>query len=538
LEGLEPVRVHASALSPDGKTIAFFRDQNDLLYYKNNIAYHDYPLYLLDTGNGVERNLPARGDRLWWSPDSRYLAVRGREGIVIIEVKTETVVDVIPGWFPYKQLMWHPSGEYFVYEKDPNPGDGRSYPEEQELWRWDLKSNETSQLVPPHASYMGEPAWSPDGRYLLYSAGEQHYRSIYLWDAAANKSYRVTTPETNDYHSKPQWVTRTEGLLVATSAPPKRQVSIRLAPVARIETSLEGGGPPYHWINKRYQWAKDGSFFALTTPFFSLIDSQGKTRNFNFGARMARVSPDGRQVAIVDGTGLAVMDLGTEKQRQVIASGQGETIRTAAWSYTGNSVFVVTGKKGNPDAADTLERVDIRTGQRQTVFSGQVVWTRQMIRVEIYPSPTADDLALAIGETVWILPAGSEKPRLVSRSPAYNPAWSPDGKFLAFQEQVLKVQDYAIKVVDHTGLNLIEVGEGNNPQWLGNDTLVYLDNYDKRVMAIPSGGGIPTEVLRPLPGEKIVAIATSSSGGRLAVLLERTGEKNRLDFYRTAPLLD
>jgi WD40 repeat protein len=385
---------------------------------------------------------------------------------------------------------------------------------------------------------MGEPAWSPDGRYLLYSAGKQHYRSIYLWDAAANKSYRVTTPETNDHHSKPQWVTRAEGLLVATSAPPKRQVSIRLAPVARIETSLEGGGPPYHWINKRYQWAKDGSFFALTTPFFSLIDSQGKTRNFNFGARMARVSPDGRQVAIVDGTGLAVMDLGTEKQRQVIASGQGETIRTAAWSYTGNSVFVVTGKKGNPDAADTLERVDIRTGQRQTVFSGQVVWTRQMIRVEIYPSPTADDLALAIGETVWILPAGSEKPRLVSRSPAYNPAWSPDGKFLAFQEQVLKDRDYAIKVVDHTGLNLIEVGEGNNPQWLGNDTLVYLDNYDKRVMAIPSGGGIPTEVLRPLPGEKIVAIATSSSGGRLAVLLERTGEKNRLDFYRTAPLLD
>jgi TolB protein len=196
------------APSPDGKRIAFLRD--------------DPPgLYLMDADGDNQRRLTDRGFRDFppaWSPDGKRLAYtveeRGKFSLRCYDLTAERDVRVGPGSSP----RWSPDGKRLLFEDvrdkaatlclvSPDGADeARLTKGPEQAWapawapdgarvayfasrdgkaqllvlRVDQKSN--SLLASVEGPWASAPSWSPDGKRLTFAAGPAPQRVVYVVD--------------------------------------------------------------------------------------------------------------------------------------------------------------------------------------------------------------------------------------------------------------------------------------------------------------------------------------------------------------------
>lgn len=133
--------------SPDGRYIAFYRDNKDVLI-----------------NNGFQQSLLSGS-----SPDEMNDNGDTLKGIRILDLETMDMVFLIKGYAP----DWAPNGKEIVYNSSTFGG----------IWKIDVETNQTQEIT----NFNGQrPEWSPDGSKITCEVKSIEYSGIYIIDTIGN----------------------------------------------------------------------------------------------------------------------------------------------------------------------------------------------------------------------------------------------------------------------------------------------------------------------------------------------------------------
>ncbi|MFN4116288.1 MAG: hypothetical protein ACK4F7_07295, partial [Inhella sp.] len=181
-------------VSPDGKTLVF-----DLLG----------DLYTLPIAGGQAR--PLTSSIAWeqqprWSPDGKQIAfvsdAGGGDNVWVMQADGSGARAVSKEDYRLpNNPVWHPSGQYLLARKHftgtRSGGSG-------EIWLWHVDGGKGVQLneKPNWQKDLGEPAVSPDGRYLYYSMDATPGR-VFEYNKDSNKEiFRIMRQDLQDGSSE------------------------------------------------------------------------------------------------------------------------------------------------------------------------------------------------------------------------------------------------------------------------------------------------------------------------------------------------
>jgi TolB protein len=195
-------------------------------------------------------------------------------------------------------------------------------------------------------------------------------------------------------------------------------------------------------------------------------------------------SPDGGSVAYVRLEGesrknvLYVMDLATKTTRRLSPPSQSPI--HPAWMPDGRSILYCTNDDLDPPRKNASEiyRVEVATGRVATVITGGI---------NTYPVPSPDARWIAfrriVGEgsnensEVFVADMDGRNARNISNNEAWEgwPAWSPDGKTIAFAGNRNAAWQIYLANPDGSNLRLLAAteGRGTAPKWAPDGKTIY-----------------------------------------------------------------
>jgi hypothetical protein len=179
-------------ISPDGRQIVF----------SSNAGGH-WDVYLLRVGGSRAINLtadsPADDRQPAFSPDGQQIAFRserGGGGIFVMGATGESVRRVTAAGF---DPAWSPDGRSLVYSTEPvdNPYERNI---QAEIWVAEIASGKTRRLTTTDGI---QPTWSPDGRHIAYWTNKAGQRDIVTVAADGGTPTDVTNDAATDW--SPEW---------------------------------------------------------------------------------------------------------------------------------------------------------------------------------------------------------------------------------------------------------------------------------------------------------------------------------------------
>lgn len=476
--------------SPDGKSIAFSVD-------------HDGPWIVGADGQRARRVVDLYVDeRVAWSPDGRRIAFGGAKsdsnaGVYTVGVDgtrlRRLARNSTPMFTDILDVAWAPDASRIVFTRS---------------------NGEVSEINVVGADGRNErrvalgvcPVWSPDGRRLAFAAQDRSERFVGIdvirvdggpatvITKRADASCPVWTADGRRIvfmvgHGSPR-VADATGRSVRSPSPGERR-RIRLAPTASQWSSTDGKF-----------LAGDGDFDEnwYVVRVFTL---RGTLATFRWSDDFAPAwSPDGQKLAFVrlqKTDAIFVLDTAGNHVRR-LAAGTNPT-----WSPDGkwiaferkNQIFVVASGGGTARA----------------IGKGNLpAW-----------SPDSRSVA-AVGAGLFVMPRAGGAPRRVdqpeqetclggrgSETMHGRPAWSHDGRELAFTYFIDACQEDELAVVTSDGTSQRVVAQGVSPQWSPDDAqIAFIDDYE-RLLYIPSAGGSA----RVLAGGHPVDSFSLAADGRL-----------------------
>jgi Tol biopolymer transport system component/imidazolonepropionase-like amidohydrolase len=388
-------------------------------------------LYLLPMGGGEARRITsgtAYDVQPRFSPDGKWIAfasdrggmenlwVADREGKNPRPVTTDKANAI-------NSPAWSPDGQYLVGRKRLTDTSSLGT---VELWMWHLKGGEGVQLTKkdeqPDAA---DPAFSPDGRFLYYSARPGRYK----YDANVNNGiWQVKRFDRRTGQALPL-TGEFGGAAVPTPSPDGKQLAFvrRVRAKTRIEVlDLASGrsrvvapeverdmqeGFAAHGVTPGFDWTPDGKALVAT--------AQGRIWRFDAGT--------GERSAIPFKA--AVEQRVTDAIRFPHAV-DSDTVRARIIRWPVESP---DGKRLVFSAVGRLYEMDLPSGTPRRLTSGT--------DLEYAPAFSPDGTQVAYvtwndreGGHVWALPGGGGAPRQVTQEPAQyaNPSFSPDGKRIVY----------------------------------------------------------------------------------------------------------
>ncbi len=381
---------------------------------------------------------------------------------------------------------------------------------------------------------------SPDGRYLAL----QLWQHIWILDSEGGEARRLTDPvDPPDEHWFPRWSPDGSSIVYSSLRP---GVGLVVVPAS--------GGTPRALTDGEFDWwaswSADGGtiVFSQATGGLWTVPSGGGTPERltpdTLSATEPSWSPDGAEIAFSSNGRILAVTRDGETVRQVTS---GPDDHAPSWSPSGADVFFLSERSGSPQvwsvpveggeprqlsddedvypyaarwmpgsntlvytASGKVRTLDPTTNTRDTIpFVARLSLRRHTYernKPELHkpgasvrargihrpaPSPDGSHIAFAALGDLWLWRAEGDVEQ-VTRGPADDgdPAWSPDGRAIAFVSN--EHGDYQLHILDlETGARRQLTNEPDHvstPLWHpSGDSIVYVHRRSLHVVA--AGGG-------------------------------------------------
>ncbi|MDP3674191.1 MAG: hypothetical protein Q8R44_03725 [Novosphingobium sp.] len=319
------------------------------------------------------------------------------------------------------------------------------------------------------------PAWSPDGTRLVFISHRAGGADLYTVPLRGGGASRITHSGADK--SAPDW--SPDNRTIVYSSNEGGNWNIWSAPALGGTSRRLTDHPGDEW-NPRY--SPDGRFILFSTNW-------GENANIDAwmipagGGEPIRLtsglddevtpawSPDGRRIAFfTDLGGLFVMDLASG-ERTSIASGEGFH-DILSWSPDGWSILA----SRNPELFRLFEVTVERGGPRPLGLQAWSVWTPDVSR---RTGAIAFSRMVESGNgDVWVLPRRGVQPKRLTTdtAPDLHPAWSPDGKRIAFVSRREGAHNGDIWVMSTTGQvakRWTTLRSAHRPRWCNGHSIVF-----------------------------------------------------------------
>jgi Tol biopolymer transport system component len=465
--------------SPDGRQIAFSSDRGG----------GQYNIWVLDVASGTVRQLTnaATGASNYfptWSPDGSEIAyVESASGSQLIKAMASS------GQGVPRVLQAHTSGTIYC------------------------------------------PTWSPDGASIAYvlqggpPPNEHHPDKPSLPSLLVNGT--PVTDKEDVFTFRPQWLGNTTLLYAADGKLRKRDLTNRGLHEVPFTAAVSFNRPAYQKRQYNFEDSTQQAVKGIANP---VLSPDGTTVAFvalnqlwtmQLGRKPVKVtddvyykatpfwSPDGRYLAYSsDKNGpeaIYIRDMSTGQERKLTRPFSGSQVR-GAWSPDGSKISFLSATTGSGNASTYV--AEVATGEIREVLTplfepGRPTWgpdskVLALASWEAYSNRYREgqNLILTVDVTTGAKQTHNPYPwnSISNRKGDDGPAWSPDGKLMAY------VLDGVLWVlpVDSRGRPTGEqrqVTEENADavSWSGDSrTLLYLS--DGRLRKVPVAGGEPTTV--------------------------------------------
>jgi len=489
------------ALSPDGKLVAYTTAAG---------------LRVRQVDGGAPLTITTSWARLpFWAPDGRrilFLSARGIEIVPALGGASRVLVPAVAG--------------------GPIPGpiaaDGRSFvfASRDSLFVRPLDGGE-SRLVSVGRE-VHSLAWSPDGRWIAYVAGNSNFVGLYggtgniaqsaIWVVPALGGTPVPVTDDQSLNVSPAWVSA--GILVYVSSRGGGRDVYQIAlthaghpagPPLRVTAGINAHGISVSANGARFAY----SAFTETSNVWSIpvlptgVASVSQARPLTTGSQTIEkfhVSPDGQWLVFDSNRG------GTQQIYRVrVGGGEPEQLTNGSadvfspeWSPDGREiafhsfrgdhreVFVMSAEGGEP--------VQVTKGTDNEVAPHWSPDGRRLLLAAYTGANARFHIITRRADRSWSRP---EQLALVVESdtvPATAGAWSPDGRRV-----VCDCAEHGLVVVPAGGGPARRLVPGSPaagvaaPQWSADGRLVYYlvsDSSGFRVLAVPASGGPPRVAVR------------------------------------------
>ncbi len=469
-----------ATLSPDGTRVAFTAQGEDG-------ATHLY-LRHLDRGEAVRLSGTETAAYPFWSPDSDHIGFFSMGDGKLRKIATAggpptTLCDADNGkggsWNADGVIVFTPEASSVIHRVPSIGGE----PER------------ITKLVSPDESHR-HPRFLPGGKSFLFAArqGDSGFR-IRLGFLDGREPIDITDSESLAEYASGYLFSTREGVLMATPFDPSTgELTGGSAPL--VQDVLIAGGD-----------SGAGSFSVL--PSGMMLFQTGATevnrilswRDLATGGHtpigspgpmyFPRVSPDGTRCLVEvrsedgDETTLWMVELKTG-QRTRFTFGPGNQV-TPCWSADGSRVVYVSSDAG---IYRILEQPVEGTGGEAILYETQdQIWT-----TSIHPDGSGVLFTRALPDTsdstMEFLPFNSGTPRVLDLPGAYGGRYSPDGRWLAYGQNVS--QGWTVFVQPATGnprkWQLTASGSIFWPQWQADGTRLFVSNARDQVVVFDVDG--------------------------------------------------
>jgi Tol biopolymer transport system component len=389
-----------------------------------------------DSSKKENKNLPLKATRTFrlvtdegsWisvdvSPDGRTIVFDLLGDLYTVPIGGGTATRLTKGLAFDGQPRFSPDGKKILFVSDRSGGEN--------LWTLDLASGDTTQITKGNGNTWMSPAWAPDGRYVAASKGDTRIGVVKLWlghvDGGAGAQL----------HRTPQNL---------------KTVGAAFSPDGR-----------YIWYASRTgAWQYNAAFPQYQLAVYDRETGEDYTRTFRYGSAFRpTVSPDGRWLAYGTRhdaqTGLRVRNLDTGDERWLaypVQRDDQESIadrdvlpgmaftpdsRELVASYGGKIWRIpVSGASGENGAVAVPFRVDadIEMGPR-LAFDYRIADSAEFVVRQIrdaVPSPDGARIAFTVLDRLYLMdwPAGTPRRVTTGTATEAQPAWSPDGQWIAY----------------------------------------------------------------------------------------------------------
>ncbi len=447
-------------LSPDGTTIVF-------TYHDPAIGHPE--VWSISANGGNARKLtttPKAATGPTWSllphfsPDGRrivYASTKsGSSQIWIMNADGSGQTQVTRGFgaqFPDANApKWSPDGSKIAFWSGFETQYG-------EVWTMRADGTDARQLTDqPGTISSDNPAWSPDGTKLLFDTNRQISPQIWVMNADGSDQHLLVDIGIGNtqFSWQPLPQIESEGLIAladvdGSQAPPipRHQIfTMRPDGTNRVQLTRDGG--PQFYQNWMPAWSPDGTKIAYvhhtTNGLMSIRvmdDDGGNPRTLTTsGVSLAPVwSPDGATIAYAHkatntpiGVKLWLMNADGTNQRALTTGPDNIDENVPTWSPDGKKIAFTSNREGgkyriwviNKDGSNP---VALTTAYFDTTLQADIeqkvpAWSPDGKYIAYWQGVEGNDPRPNLPRDVWVMRAdGGDQRKLV---PGDDPAWSPD----------------------------------------------------------------------------------------------------------------
>jgi Tol biopolymer transport system component/predicted Ser/Thr protein kinase len=477
-EAFDPGRPPSTAVSPDGRRVAF-----------EGVVDGKSELWVRDLNNSAPQRLAAiegPAGMPFWAPDSRHLGFFADGKLKKIDVTGGPAVTIADAQAPPgRRVPWSGSWnkeDVIVFGRISSPlfrvsaAGGAPSP----LTDLDLTRHETAHFA---------PWFLPDGYYFLYSAisTDPDKRGLFVADLTSKTRKQVTTESTRTIYVAPGYLlfSRDQTLMAQPFDMSKLETTGEALPVAeQVDVSNAGVGLAVGYFSA----SQNGvlvytSGRAPTVGQLTWFDRTGKkldTVGTPGQLSPLSLSPDGTRVAFMrrdpqaGRIDLLIRDLARGAETWISS---GMIYGSPVWSADGTHIFY-----SNRAGDKVLQKAVNNMGAEEVV--------------EAAANPPMDAsrdgrylfTVTVSNPRIWVLPLfGDRKPFPYPRTEFQEsqPRLSPDGRWLAYRSDESK--RYEIHVVSFPqpgGKWQISTDGGQSPVWSRDGRELYYRSLDNKIMAV------------------------------------------------------